>query len=675
MSNGLPWRVPAAALAAVFVVKLVVALQLDAHPLLQPDAGLDTGAYTSLARRVVAGDVALGPGLYYVSPLYIYFLACVLGLAGSFTAARVVQAALGALAVACVFVMARDWAGRRAAWGAAALAALCGVLTFHEALLMQSSIDAVLTAGALTLLTRALLSHEAAPPARVGATSWFVLSGLVFGLQTLNRPNVLAAAVAIGAALVVVRRWRGAAALAIGLLIGLAPVTIRNVVVAGEWSLVSSHGGLNFYIGNHEAATGYYQTVPGVRPDIVGQQEDTRRVAEAAIGRPLSDADVSAYFSDQAWTWIRAQPVAAAALTLKKFALAFHADYSALPHSFEFFADDAGTALRWLVAGPWLVVPLGLSGLVVAWPARRPREFAVWALFVPAYAAGLALFFVSERYRLPLIPPLAVAAGMFIDRAIDLVRGVGRADVRGRAPAVAAAVAAAAFAFVNWPIPLPDSREGDRLRMVQIDAAAGRHDEADRVARRAVAAAASPARVHEVAGRAFLQAGQIERALGHLRSAFDLGSRSPEAVIDLADAQLQSGRAGEVASTLRAVAWPDPPDPSALTRAGRVAAAAGAHPLAEDLLGRATALDPTRAEAWAQLGFSRLFSRAFEAAVPAFEQAVRLDPRDAVALGGLAVCEANLGRRDAALAHARQALSIDPNERLAQQVLAALGKD
>ena len=56
------------------IQKIVVVAQLRAHPLTQPDAGLDTTAYAELARRVVAGDWGLGPGLYYVSPLYIYFL-------------------------------------------------------------------------------------------------------------------------------------------------------------------------------------------------------------------------------------------------------------------------------------------------------------------------------------------------------------------------------------------------------------------------------------------------------------------------------------------------------------------------------------------------------------------------------------------------------------------------
>src|SRR5258708_10936410 len=80
------------------MLKIGVALQLDRHPLLQPDTGLDTTAYVELAKRVVSGDISLGPGLYFVSPLYIYFLALVYGVTGSFTVARIVQAALGAVA-------------------------------------------------------------------------------------------------------------------------------------------------------------------------------------------------------------------------------------------------------------------------------------------------------------------------------------------------------------------------------------------------------------------------------------------------------------------------------------------------------------------------------------------------------------------------------------------------
>jgi len=93
-------------LAAVFAVKLLVLLQLRDHPLLQANAGLDTTVYTTLASKVLAGNTSLAPGLYFVSPLYIYFLAAVLTMSDSLASARLVQIALGTAAVWLIFVCA-----------------------------------------------------------------------------------------------------------------------------------------------------------------------------------------------------------------------------------------------------------------------------------------------------------------------------------------------------------------------------------------------------------------------------------------------------------------------------------------------------------------------------------------------------------------------------------------
>src|SRR5260221_506081 len=135
-------------LAAAFVLKLAVMVQLKDHVLTQPDAGLDTTAYVLLARRVLGGELALGPGLYFVSPLYIYFLAGVLAVTNSFTAVRLVQIVLGTAAVWLIYVAAYEWYGSRAAWFSAVLAALTGLFSFYESLLIQAALDPFLTAAA-----------------------------------------------------------------------------------------------------------------------------------------------------------------------------------------------------------------------------------------------------------------------------------------------------------------------------------------------------------------------------------------------------------------------------------------------------------------------------------------------------------------------------------------------
>ena len=159
---------PAAGLAGVFLLKFLVVLQLRDHPLLQPDAGLDTTAYVDLARRVLAGDIGLGPGLYFVSPFYIYFLAAALSVFHSFTAVRVLQVSLGTASIAGIFLMTRAWFGPRAAWAAAILAALTGLFTFYETIILQASVDACLTSAGLLTLTLALKRDDRRLAARIG---------------------------------------------------------------------------------------------------------------------------------------------------------------------------------------------------------------------------------------------------------------------------------------------------------------------------------------------------------------------------------------------------------------------------------------------------------------------------------------------------------------------------
>ena len=660
-------------LGVAFAVKFFVLWQISGHPLLQPVAGLDTEAYVELATRVLKGDFGLGPGLYYVSPLYIYFLAVFYGLMDSLKAVQVVQAALGTATVWLVFAMGRAWAGPRAGWLAATLAAGCGVLTFHEIVLMQSALDPFLTACALSSLTMAVRLSPTGRSTMSSRAGWLVLTGMCFGLLALNRPQALLPALVVILLIAATRKMKDAALVAAGVMLAMLPVAARNVVVAGEWSLASSHGGLNFFIGNHEHATGLYTLVPGIRPGIEGQREDTRKVAEAALGRPLSDSEVSDYFFDRGLAWVRAEPMSAARLFAKKLLLAVHADHVALPHSYEFFVDDERTALRWLVFNPWLIMPLGIAGLLFVRPRTSFSDeegFWIWALFGPAYAIALAVFFLAERYRLPLLVPLCVSAAMFLDWVLLMV--FGREQTRRSQLLLIAAAVGVIAVGVNWPFDLADSREGDRLRMVSD--AANRHDHAG-AQRWASLAAESPrasANIQERLGRIFLASGNYREATRYLTNAVERGVANQEVRVDLAEAQRQMNEVEESLATLQAIDWTGAAA-SVVLRGGRLAAALGANDLSVTLFARATEADSESADAWAQLGFAQLLSGRTAEAERALLEAVRRKPSDSAVLGGLAICAARLGRVDEARSRANAALRIDPGDPLARQVLAALG--
>jgi tetratricopeptide (TPR) repeat protein len=706
-------------LGCVFALKLLVLIQLRDHPLIQPDAGLDTTAYTRLASQVLAGNLGLGPGLYYVSPLYIYFLAGILAVAHSYTLVRIVQIALGTGTVLCVFVMARAWFGETAAWAAAVLAALTGIFTFFELLIQQSSIDGFLTAAALLCLTFALHANaeglrdkdprkpQRPPREEPNRTQTVaegfrpvrgagVISGIVFGLQTLNRPNVLIAAVVVLFALAATKRLRLAALMLAGIIAGMAPVAIRNLVVAHQFSFVSSHGGLNFYIGNAEGATGYYRPVEGITPNIDGQQKDVVRVASRALGHPATDAEASSYFYGLAWAWIREHPGDAAALFVRKAYYAFQAQFVALPESYAFFVKDERTLLRFLFIGPWLLIPLGLTGLIL----RRPvsADYLAWAAFVPGYAIAVALFFMAERYRIPLLVALTVGAGGAIQMAADAVRARRTASLTALVAVVLPLAVAA-----NWPLQRNDGRWLEGLRLAQRLLVLGRTPEANALIPRLEAREPRPGateygygaelldldraaealpfleRAHALdsrepsidftLGRALLKVGRSQDALPHLRHGFDAGVPLPQGGIDYPAALRDVGAYSDAIAALRRI--PPGDDPDALLRVGRMAIEAKAPDVAEPFFRRAVELRPDAA-AHQQLGLDLLVLEKFDEAARELGEASRLDPRDPDTLSRLAYCEVKLERLDAARAHVMQALAINPSDPLARQLSAAL---
>ena len=604
-------RAPLFLLCALFALKLTVALQLDKHPLLQPDTGLDTTAYVELAKRVAAGDFALGPGLYYVSPLYIYFLALFVH---SFTAARVAQALLGTIAVALIFLTAQEWYRRRAAWIAAVLAGLTGVFTYYEALLLQSSLDVFLTALALWLLTLALKQERAL---------FAILAGVAFGVATLNRPNMLVAAVAIVVVLFVMRRFRLAMLIAAGVAAGIAPVTIRNAVVAHQFALVSSHGGINFYIGNGEGATGYFHAVPGMPSTVEGLAGDAHRAAEKATGRKLTDAEVSAYYSGLAWSWIRAHPAAWIGLLRQKTYAVLNAAHVSTPFSYTFYAYDAGTLLRFLVIGPWLLVPLGLFGLIR--DAKTPA-YVAWLAFVPAYAASIVLFFITERYKLPLFVAAAIGAGA----GVEALR-----TTRRRMPDVVFVLVL--FIAVNWPLHLDDGRAEERLRMAEVEASRGDVGEAERWAGLALEEGHVPsARVEYALGRAQLAAGNPNEALPHLQRAIEQRVDVPLAGYDLAVALEQTGdRAGAV-RVLRALKVPPNSSAVVFMQVGRKAAELGAPDVAEPFFRRAVHVAPELPAAHQLLGIDLLMLGRDEEAAAELAIVVARQPGNADAVKMLA---------------------------------------
>src|SRR5688572_8136801 len=185
----------------------------------------------------------------------------------------------------------------------------------------------------------------------------------------------------------------------------LLPAMIHNLIVSRVFVPVTYNAGVNFYIGNSRTATGRFEPIAEV--DIY-DDFTTQEYLERKAGRELSPADVSSYWIRRTLHDMRAAPGRAVGLLAKKFALFFNGYEVPQIESFHIVAGEYSW-LRVLFVRMWPVVALGLMGILLSLRARGRTTLLTG--FALVYAASIALFFVTGRYRAQAVPVLCLFAG------------------------------------------------------------------------------------------------------------------------------------------------------------------------------------------------------------------------------------------------------------------------
>jgi tetratricopeptide (TPR) repeat protein len=696
-----------ALLAAALVIKAIVLFQLGGHPMLQPHGELDTSFYVELAGKIALGGPLAVAEPFVVSPLYVFFLALVFkGSGTSLLAARILQILLGTAATGFLYLTARQWFHEWTARIAALLYVFTGFVTFSEILLLQTALDPFLTACTLYWVSRTQIDDCRWP---------LSAAGISMGLFALNRPNALIYGLAVAAMIAAVswqRSDRKAKSSAVrtalrrpaiflaGMLFVLLPNALRNYAVSGEAILISSHGGLNFFMGNHAGADGTYQSIAGITPSIAGQARDVKRIAEEATGRKMSYGEVSNYFYLLAADWIGEHPADALALLLHKIAIVVNRTNVALNYSYAFYGREP-TLLRFLIVGPWLLLPLGLIGLFL--PSQRVGcgGYWVWASFVPIYGLSVAVFFVSDRYRLPLLVPLCITSAATIHWLLERLRS--RRPMRIAVPIL---VIGLAFAATGWNLGLNNGLDDEQTSQAVLLIEQGQYKEAQKYIADVAPRHTHPGILRYQAGNALAAADQFEDAITQFRQALEVDpganavhlalgralaavQRPAEAVPHLAKVFDEGyepksagpllvwvlSSSGQTAEAVRRLeTFPDAFAGSWDTALllGTIAFEGKALAQAERWLRISVAQAPDQVEPAFRLGAVLLLSNRAQEAVPPFESAMRLDPKNASAHRNLALAYAKCGRLAEARAQSEEALHLDPTDAQARELLKSL---
>jgi len=607
---------------------------------------MDEEVHHQWAQQIASGE-GLGPHPFFRAPLYYYLLGGLYALFGpSLTLARVAGGVLGAATCYIIARLGLALGGWKTGLLAGLITAVYWPFIHFDSLLLTVGLETF-----LNVLLLLLLWSAAERDSRV----LFVLSGIVWGLSALTRPTILALAPVIVAWLWVARRrlfapdvghggptlqrpgrspaataLRGAALVFAGAAVAILPVTIRNRVVGGEWVLIASYGGVNFYIGNNPQADGVAAIVPGTRADWQGGYEDTHRIPELELGRKLSEGEVSGYWFRKGLDWIGANPRTWLRLTLQKFRLFWSPVEIPNNQPDWFFARLSEMSVVYWIGFP-VVACLGLASLGVL--ARDWRRWSLLLLYGLVVMATVVAFFCPGRYRLPFVPVLILLT------AVGLTRLPGSWRARRFAPLTAYAVCgglAAVFLATNPPNRAMHWRETEGR---------GHYDLATSYMR-------------ESQERPALR----EKVLAHLLEAVRLRPKDPYVHTTLGYVFAKLGRTAEACTQLEVALQLRPDQIDARYQLGLLLSQQGQYAAASEQFEQVLKREPANAAALLDLGTALASLGRYDEAAARYRELLRQEPGDAAAAQGLAFALQKTGRVGEAITVLRDALQHSPDD-------------
>ncbi len=613
-------------LALALTIRVAYLLLSRRSPFFEPML-LDPAYYHQWAMRVASGQIGT-EGVFYGLPLYPYFLGVVYKVSGaSLVVTKCVQMLLGIVALFFVWKTTGKIASRGAAIFATLLGACYGPLFFQEGILTPEALAVPLYAAAFY----AACVYIEAPSVRRG-----LCTGALFGLSALTKAGIFPFVfIFIAISAVRLRRagkgfWPAVACAALFVAV-LAPVTLHNFIRGKDHVLLTSHAGLNFYIGNNPEAEGVFKAPEGTGSNVDAQIQDSRIAAERALGRPLKPSEVSKYWSDRGWEWIRGNPGKFLKLSAVKLLLFFDRreisdidDYS--------FSKKFNPMLRF----PWpdfsLLGPLVLLGLFLA-ASGQARHRGLILTWVAGYLGGLILFFINARYRLPLLGVFFPLAGLALYETLRRLR----AREWGRV-AVYALILAAGAGLTRLGLVAPD-RSRDEVN----------------------------------AGDIYLMKNDPARAMDFYREALSIKPDSAKANLAMGIALTKSGRNEEAKDYYLKAIEIDPKFSLAYNNVGLWYDSKGDLGEAERYFLRAIELNPNSPQAFNNLGMVYGKQGENEKALEYFERSIALSPPgSARVLTNAGLVLYRLGRRREALEHWEAAVRVDPSFGEARKALQAL---
>lgn len=658
--------------------------------------GIDAEQYHMMAVGFLDGTWP-GGRVFVWPPLYPLLLGLLYKSIGqNITALRIVHAILGSISCVLVYSIARVIFSRRfVPIAAAIICCLCGTLVYFDSQLLSGSLDVLL--GLLTIFLLLLASRHK-------QILWWVLAGLVIGLSAINRGAIMLFVPIILFWMYMAGRqewspvgkfegpvfWKRAVALLVPVCLIILPVVVHNVrydramvekkpqpvglkqFASTGFLPIATNLGINLYLGNHWELREvnninhpehfiYFHRI---------MDEPGQKGIESAFGQ-------SKYFVRQTLRDIVEGPGDFIRLMGLKVIQLFNGveiGRNANLYAFRRYSRVLSLLLwKRIIAFPsGLIIPLGITGIFLSLGMWR-KQFVLLG-FLLVQCIFILCFFVTARYRLPVIPLLAIYGAFAVETFVCRVKRGEKSRVVS--PAVLLVVL---VLLCNSFSPKVETEHGysEHGNLGNDLFEQGRIDEAIFQYREALKLAPDYSEANVRLANALSKRGEIDEAVLYYERALEYASDCYEirysALVrqhrtacyeihrHLADALGKRGRKDKAIEHYAESLRLNPEQPEVHYNLANILMDLGRLSEAVTHYSEAVALKPDYLEAGSNLAKALARQGKLGEAIERWEQLVHINPAESVLHSNLGTAYRSLGEFDKAIVHWDQALDLEPD--------------
>jgi tetratricopeptide (TPR) repeat protein len=448
----------------------------------------------------------------------------------------------------------------------------------------------------------------------------------------------------------------------LGIALVILPVTVRNYLVEKDWVLLTSNGGLNFYIGNNPYSKGIYIPLNQLRlpyqptPSATAHDRmdlQAKRIAEKIEGRGLKSSEISTFWFSQAAEFFHREPGKFFYNLATKVALCWNGKEIPQIENFYFFRE------RFSILGiPLLnfgiLAPLALWGVVLGFKDKK-QEIRLLIYYLLAMTLAVSLFFVTSRYRTPLVPTVLILAVLGVS---DLIRRLHWKDWIG---AGKGALGVGIFAvLVNQPL-VHNDFAANHYNRGTIYYQQGEWNKAMEEFSSCLLIRPDYTDAYRARGIIFRRQGLFFQALAEFKKALEFRPDYTDAQVNIAIVYLEQNRLKEARDKLEPLLEKEEA-PLVLVTMGKILLLEGRIEEAKATLAKVIRLWPEAPDAHALLGEIYTTESRFDLATNEFQAAIALAGEDADAslYYKLGVSYQRIKQLELAKAALKQAMVKDP---------------